>query len=56
LSRYSKIDIDRVRTMSRVQFATGLDPKLAQPLLDFAATYKLLERPTNAADLFWKGA
>jgi NitT/TauT family transport system substrate-binding protein len=56
LSRYSKIEVDRVRNMSRVQFATGLDPKLAQPLLDFAATYKLLDKPTNAVDLFWKGA
>ena len=56
LAKYSKIEVERVRNMSRVQLTTGLDPRFAQPLLDFAFRYKLLDKATNATDLFWKGA
>jgi len=56
LAKYSKIEVGRVRNMARIQYATGLDSRLAQPLLDFAATYKLIDKPMSAIDLFWKGA
>jgi NitT/TauT family transport system substrate-binding protein len=56
VARYSKIEVDRVRGMSRVTYATSLDPRLAQPLIDFGVRYKLIDKPTAAGDLFWTGA
>jgi NitT/TauT family transport system substrate-binding protein len=56
LARYSKIEVDRVRGMSRVTYATSLDPRLAQPLIDFGVRYKLIDKPIAAGDLFWTGA
>ena len=55
LAKWSKIDVQRIRGMARVQYATSLHPKLAQPLLDFATKYKLLEKPVAATDLIWAG-
>jgi len=37
--------------MRRASYATALDAKLIQPVLDAGAKYKALERPFNAADL-----
>jgi NitT/TauT family transport system substrate-binding protein len=56
VARYSKIDVARVRGMARVSYATSLDPRLAQPLIDFGVRYNLIDKPTAAGDLFWKGA
>jgi hypothetical protein len=42
--------------MARNLFSTSLDPALAQPLLDVAYRYGLLEQPVVASTLFWKGA
>ncbi len=54
LSKVTKIEIERVRTMNRIVWATSLDPKLMQPVLDLAAKYKLIDRPVAAADLMLK--
>jgi NitT/TauT family transport system substrate-binding protein len=54
LAKYSKLEIDRIRSMARIRYATSWDPRFAQPLLDFAFTYKLLEKPVAASDLYWK--
>ena len=54
LSKIAKIEIERVRTMNRVVWATSLDPRLMQPVLDIAAKYKLIDRPVAAADLILK--
>lgn len=51
LSKYSKIDIDRVRSMTRVTYATTLDAHVLQPVLDVALEYKQLEHRIDANDL-----
>jgi NitT/TauT family transport system substrate-binding protein len=51
LAKYSKIDVDVIRRVRRILFATALEPSMLQPLLDAAFTYKAIDRPTNAADL-----
>lgn len=51
LAKYAKYDLDQVRDMRRASYATSLDPKLIQPVLDAGYTYKALERPSQAADL-----
>ncbi len=54
LSKVTKIEIERVRTMNRIVWATSLDTKLMQPVLDIAAKYKLIDRPVAATDLMLK--
>ena len=56
VARWSKMDVQQVRGMARVNYATSLDPKFAQPLIDFGVRYKLIDKPTAASDLFWTGA
>ena len=51
LAKVSKLDLDRVRSMTRAIWSTTLDPKLMQPVIDIAAKYKLIEAPVNAGDL-----
>ena len=51
LGKYSKLDVNRVRTMHRVTWAASLDPKLMQPVLDIATKYKEIDRPMRAEDL-----
>jgi NitT/TauT family transport system substrate-binding protein len=48
LARVGKMDMDAVRNMVRVQYATSLDGSQVQPVLDVAAKYKLLDRPVDA--------
>ena len=40
--------------MQRTTYATNLDPRLMQPVLDVAVGYKLIERPVAAPDLIVK--
>jgi NitT/TauT family transport system substrate-binding protein len=51
LAKYTQLDLDIIRRMHRTQFATNLDPAGIQAVLDAAATNKLIDRKTNAADL-----
>jgi NitT/TauT family transport system substrate-binding protein len=51
LSKYSKLPVDRIHSMTRATFATTLDPKLMQPVLDLALKYNLIEKPVAAASL-----
>ena len=51
LAKRLKIDIERVRAMTRASFATSLDPKLMQPVLDIALKYGLLEHAVDASTL-----
>ena len=51
LANYAKVDPDVIRRMHRVTFATSLDPAAVQAVLNAAAANKLIDRPTNAADL-----
>jgi len=51
LAKYSKLDIDRIRAMTRVSYGTSFDPALVQPVLDIAYKYKQLEQRVNAKDI-----
>ena len=51
LEKYAKLDTARVQGMHRTRFATSLDPRLLQPVLDAAATYHLIEKPVQAASV-----
>jgi ABC-type nitrate/sulfonate/bicarbonate transport system substrate-binding protein len=54
LSKYSKIDVELIRSMTRVQFADQLRAADIQPLLDAAAKYGALARPVSAATLIYQ--
>jgi NitT/TauT family transport system substrate-binding protein len=51
LSKLTGMDVARIRSIHRVQWAVKLDPRLIQPVLDVATKYKLLEAHVNAADI-----
>jgi NitT/TauT family transport system substrate-binding protein len=51
LAKYSKMDVDGVRRMTRTRYATGLDPRLIQPVLDTAFAYGGLPRALRATDM-----
>jgi NitT/TauT family transport system substrate-binding protein len=51
LAKYTKLDLERIRTMTRVTFGTSLDPRLIQPILDVAYRFKELAKPVSAAEL-----
>jgi NitT/TauT family transport system substrate-binding protein len=48
---YTKVTLDRVRSMTRTQYATSLDTRNMQPVLDVAFRYQQLERPVDATSL-----
>lgn len=50
-ARWTKIDPDRLNAMARNTFATTLDARLYQPVLDIALRYHLLPSRVSAADL-----
>jgi NitT/TauT family transport system substrate-binding protein len=52
-AKLTKVDVQKVRSFVRNTFATSLETRFAQPLLDLAFKYKLIEKSTQAADLFW---
>jgi NitT/TauT family transport system substrate-binding protein len=51
LAKYSKLDLERIRTMTRVSYTTTFDASLLQPVLDIAYKYKQLDRPVPAKDI-----
>lgn len=51
LEKYSKLDPDRVKSMTRAMMATSLDPALLQPVIDAAAEFKLIPAPISASSL-----
>lgn len=51
LAGASKIDLQSVRAMNRVTWATALDPRLMQPVIDAAAAFHVIERAVAARDL-----
>jgi ABC-type nitrate/sulfonate/bicarbonate transport system substrate-binding protein len=51
LAKYAKVDPALTHAMNRISYATSLDPKLMQPVLDIAVRYGLIERPVRAQDL-----
>lgn len=53
LADASKIPIETIDKMSRVDTATALDPMLIQPMIDASAKYKLLPHGFPAKDLIF---
>jgi len=51
LAKYTKIDVDVIRKMVRVGYATSFQPQLMQPVLDTAQTYGGLTRHVEASEL-----
>ena len=47
----SKLDIDQVKKMTRVSYATSLDPSRLQPVLDIGFQYGLLKRKVKASEI-----
>ncbi len=56
LATVSKLDPARIRSMTRTVFATSLDTKFMQPVIDIAVRYKLIEKPVIAADIVMSAA
>ena len=53
LTKYAKLDEADVRNMTRAEYATALEAKLLQPVIDNAAKYGSFPRPVTAAELMW---
>jgi len=51
LIRDAKLDPDRVKGMIRTPWATSLSPALIQPVLNFAAKYKVIDKQFDASAL-----
>lgn len=51
LSGVTKVPVETIRAMNRASFATSLDPKMMQPVLDIAYRYRAIDKPVAAADL-----
>jgi NitT/TauT family transport system substrate-binding protein len=54
LATWLKLDVAQVKSTPRAAFATSLDPKLMQPVLDIALRYNVIEKPVDAATLIWR--
>jgi len=54
LSKYTKIDVDRIKHMNRCIYAVDLQAAMVQPVLDTAFKYKALETATSAATIIAK--
>jgi NitT/TauT family transport system substrate-binding protein len=51
LAKYLKLDPSAISGMTRVSFATSLDERQIQPVLDIAYRYKQLDKPVNASEI-----
>jgi len=51
IAKYAKLDDATARAMTRTAYATSLDYRRIQPLLDVAATYGLIKRPIKATEI-----
>ncbi|HXP92819.1 MAG TPA: ABC transporter substrate-binding protein [Candidatus Binatia bacterium] len=55
MSKFTGIDAAKIAKMHRVANGTVLDPRLIQPLIDYAAKYKMIPTAFDARDLIAKG-
>jgi NitT/TauT family transport system substrate-binding protein len=53
LAKYTKIDVDLIRKMRRVSFATALERQWIQPVLDTAFIYGGLTRHVDASEVIF---
>jgi NitT/TauT family transport system substrate-binding protein len=49
----TKIPIDTIRHMTRINVSTSLDPAQIQPVIDAAAKYHMISKSFPAKELFW---
>jgi NitT/TauT family transport system substrate-binding protein len=55
LAKFSAMDPARIRKMHRISYATTLDPKLVQPMIDACAKYKVIPAAFDAKDMIASG-
>lgn len=53
LAKYSKLELARVESMTRVNYATSFDPSGIQPVLDVALRFGQLPRPLRATEIVY---
>jgi NitT/TauT family transport system substrate-binding protein len=55
MAAYTKIDPARIAKMNRIKYATVLDPKLIQPMIDACAKYKVIPAAFDAKEMIAAG-
>lgn len=54
MGKVAKVEVERVRGLNRVVWATALETRYMQPVLDIALNYRAIDKPIAAADLILK--
>jgi NitT/TauT family transport system substrate-binding protein len=55
LAKFSAMDAARIAKMHRISYATALDPRLVQPMIDACAKYKVISAAFDAKDMIATG-
>jgi NitT/TauT family transport system substrate-binding protein len=55
LAKFSAMDPARIAKMHRISYATALDPRLVQPMIDACAKYKVIPAAFDAKDMIATG-
>jgi NitT/TauT family transport system substrate-binding protein len=55
LAKFSGMEPARIAKMHRISYATSLDPKLVQPMIDACAKYKVIPAAFDAKDMIAAG-
>jgi NitT/TauT family transport system substrate-binding protein len=55
LAKFSAMEPARIATMHRISYATALDPRLIQPMIDACAKYKVIPAAFDAKDMIASG-
>jgi NitT/TauT family transport system substrate-binding protein len=55
MAKYTKIEPARIAKMNRIKYATALDPKLIQPMIDACAKYKVIPAAYDAKEIIATG-
>jgi NitT/TauT family transport system substrate-binding protein len=55
MAKFTKLEPARIAKMNRIKYATSLDPKLIQPMIDACAKYKVIPAAFDAKDMIANG-
>jgi NitT/TauT family transport system substrate-binding protein len=55
MAKYTKIEPARIAKMNRIKYATVLDPRLIQPMIDACAKYKVIPAAFDAKEMIATG-
>jgi ABC-type nitrate/sulfonate/bicarbonate transport system substrate-binding protein len=55
LAKFSAMEPARIAKMHRISYATALDPRLIQPMIDACAKYKVIPAAFDAKDMIASG-